>query len=92
MEAFLEYVIKQLVEFPDELAVARREEGRRVTYYLKMRQSDVGKVIGKNGHTIAAIRALVASGAARHGQKGFVEIVEPKRHHPPAHHHTQAAE
>jgi predicted RNA-binding protein YlqC (UPF0109 family) len=46
------------------------------TFRLRLRQSDVGRVIGRNGQTIHAIRALLASSAARHGQRAMLEIVE----------------
>jgi predicted RNA-binding protein YlqC (UPF0109 family) len=41
-----------------------------------MRQSDVGRIIGRNGQTIQAIRALLASAAARHDQRATLEIIE----------------
>jgi len=78
VEAFLEHVVKQLIEYPDELAVTRHDEGKRVTYFLTMRQSDIGKVIGKSGHTIEALRTLVSSASSRNGQRASVEIVEPR--------------
>jgi len=37
---------------------------------------DVGRIIGRNGQTIRAIRALLSSAAARHGQKATLDIVE----------------
>ena len=46
MEEFLEFVIKQLVEFPDEMIVTKLEAPRKITFRLRLRQSDVGKVIG----------------------------------------------
>ncbi|MGC3989175.1 MAG: KH domain-containing protein [Chthoniobacteraceae bacterium] len=76
MEDFLRYVIGQLVEFPDELVITRHEEGRKVLFLLNLRQSDVGKVIGKHGQTIAAIRNLLNASAAKHGQKASVQIIE----------------
>jgi len=76
MEEFLRYVIGQLIEFPDELVVTHHEESRKVTFYLNMRQTDVGKVIGKHGQTIAAIRSLLSASAAKHGQKVSLQIIE----------------
>ena len=49
----------------------------RVTVFrLQMRQSDVGRIIGRNGQTIRAIRALLSSAAARHGEKATLDIIE----------------
>jgi predicted RNA-binding protein YlqC (UPF0109 family) len=76
MREFLEFVIRQLVEFPDDTVLTEIPSGRTITFRLRLRQSDVGRVIGRNGQTIHAIRALLASSAARHGQRAMLEIVE----------------
>ena len=76
MREFLEFVIRQLVEFPDDTVLTEIPSGRTTTFRLRLRQSDVGRVIGRNGQTIHAIRALLASSAARHGQRAMLEIVE----------------
>ena len=76
MREFLEFVIRQLVEFPDDTVLTEIPSGRMTTFRLRLRQSDVGRVIGRNGQTIHAIRALLASSAARHGQRAMLEIIE----------------
>ena len=76
MEEFLEYVIRQLIEYPDEMVVIRVDSPRKVIFKLQLRQSDAGRVIGKHGHTIAAIRNLLAAAASRHGQRAVLQIVE----------------
>ena len=69
MKEFLEFVIRQLVEFPDEAMLSEIPNGKMIVFRLQMRQTDVGRIIGRNGQTIQAIRALLASSAARHGQR-----------------------
>jgi len=76
MKEFLEFVIRQLIEFPDEMILTESSNGRNFVFRLVLRQSDVGRIIGRNGQTINAIRALLASSAARHGQRATLEIVE----------------
>ena len=76
MREFLEFVIRQLVEFPDEIMLTEVPHGKTTIFRLQMRQSDVGRVIGRNGQTIHAIRALLASAASRHNQRATLEIVE----------------
>jgi uncharacterized protein len=76
MREFLEFVIRQLIEFPDDMVLTEIPSGRTSVFKLQLRQSDVGRVIGRNGQTIHAIRALLASSAARHGQRATLEIVE----------------
>jgi len=76
MREFLEFVIRQLIEFSDDMVLTEIPSGRTSVFKLQLRQSDVGRVIGRNGQTIHAIRALLASSAARHGQRATLEIVE----------------
>jgi predicted RNA-binding protein YlqC (UPF0109 family) len=76
MREFLEFVIRQLIEFSDDMVLTEIPSGRTTIFKLQLRQSDVGRVIGRNGQTIHAIRALLASSAARHGQRATLEIVE----------------
>lgn len=76
MKEFLEFVIRQLVEFPDEVILSEIANGKTMVFRLAMRQSDVGRIIGRNGQTIQAIRALLSSAAARHDQRATLEIVE----------------
>jgi uncharacterized protein len=73
---FLEFIIRQLVDFPDEVMLSEIPSGRMTVFRLQLRQSDVGRIIGRNGQTIRAIRALLSSSAARHGQKATLDIVE----------------
>jgi predicted RNA-binding protein YlqC (UPF0109 family) len=76
VKQFLEFVIRYLVEFPDEVIITESPTGNTTVFRLAMRQSDVGRIIGRNGQTIQAIRALLSSSAARHGQKASLEIIE----------------
>ena len=76
METFLEFVIRQLVEAPEEVLVTKVEQGRKLIFKVEMRKSDVGKVIGRNGHTITAVRNLLNAAALRSGQQVLLQIVE----------------
>lgn len=74
MRESLEYFIKALVAEPDAVRVDVQEEGERVTYLIAVAEDDVGKVIGKQGRTIKALRTIIRAGAARRGQRAEVEI------------------
>ena len=76
MERFLDYVLRQLVEFPDEVVIIKDDAGKKTVFRLQMRKSDIGKVVGKHGQTIAAIRNLLDAAAAKHGGRATVEIIE----------------
>jgi hypothetical protein len=76
MQEFLDFVLRQLTDFPDEMILSKVEINRKLVFRLQLRKTDVGKVIGKHGQTIIAIRNLLSAAAARHGQKAILEIVE----------------
>ena len=76
MQPFLEFVVKGLVDRPDAVSVTPAEHQGLTTYELRVHPTDVGKVIGKQGATIHAIRALLQVASARKGQRCGLEIVE----------------
>ena len=76
VQEFLVFVIRQLVDYPDEMVLTKEETPKKISFSLRLRQSDVGKVIGKHGNTIIAIRDLLGAAASRHGQRAFLEIAE----------------
>jgi predicted RNA-binding protein YlqC (UPF0109 family) len=78
MQAFLEYVVKGLVNHPDDVTVTPVAREGTTIYELRMHPEDVGKVIGRQGMTINAIRALLLAGSAKKGQRCSLEIVEEK--------------
>jgi len=79
MQEFLEYVVKGLVQHPDAVSVTPVERGNLTVYELRMDPSDVGKIIGRQGMTINAIRSLLLAGSAKKGLRCSVEIVEDKK-------------
>jgi hypothetical protein len=82
MQSFLEFVVRHLVDHPAEATVSKvqgGEESRGGTLYeLRVAHGDVGKIVGKHGQTIEAIRSLAAASAARYSERVQVEIVEDR--------------
>lgn len=76
MDEFLRYVVGKLVEYPDEVVINHREEKGKTTYLLEINRGDIGRLIGKGGATIKAIRDLLSTAAKLQGQKVAVEILE----------------
>ena len=76
MQTFLEYVVKGLVQHPDEVTVTPVEREGTTVYELRLNPQDVGKVIGRQGLTINAIRSLLLAGSAKQGLRCSLEIVE----------------
>ena len=79
MKEFVEYLVKRLVKYPDEVSVDVRPDGEDgETFYVKVAESDVGKVIGRQGKIIMSMRTLVKAAATKQGKKYSVEIADGK--------------
>jgi len=78
MKAFIEYVVKALVDNPDQVDIREVDGERVVVFELRLNPTDIGKVIGKSGRTISAIRTLLTSTAAKSGKRAMLEIIEPE--------------
>lgn len=76
MKAFIEYVVKALVDFPDQVDVREVDGERTVAYELRLNKTDIGKVIGKQGRTIQSLRTLVNGASVKLGKRAMVEIIE----------------
>ena len=76
MQAFLEYVVKGLVDRPDAVTITPVDRNGMTVYELRLHPTDVGKIIGRQGATIHAIRSLLQVGSAKKGLRTAVEIVE----------------
>ncbi|MDR3377104.1 MAG: KH domain-containing protein [Verrucomicrobiae bacterium] len=79
MQEYLEYVVKGLVQNPGAVTVTPADRGGLTVYELRLDPADVGKIIGRQGATINAIRSLLQAGSAKKGLRCSVEIVEDKR-------------
>ena len=78
MQVFLEYVIKGLVQNPETVSITLVEREGTTVYEVRLDRQDVGKIIGRHGVTINAIRSLLLAGSAKKGLRCSVEIVEDK--------------
>jgi predicted RNA-binding protein YlqC (UPF0109 family) len=75
MKEVLEVIAKSLVEFPDQVEV-REVDDDPVVLELKVAESDMGKVIGKQGRIAKAIRTVVKASASREDKRVVVEILQ----------------
>ena len=75
MKELVEVIAKALVEHPDEVEVAEKENGKTTVIELKVAQSDMGKVIGKQGRIAKAIRSVVKAAASKSDKKVIVDIL-----------------
>ena len=74
MRELVEVIAKALVDNPDEVVVTEKEEGKALVLEVKVAESDMGKVIGKQGRIAKAIRAVVKAAAAKEDKKVIVDI------------------
>lgn len=75
MKYFLEYVVDALVDHAEDVDIQQVDSDRSTIFYLHLHPDDVGKVIGRNGRTISAIRNVLSS-AAKENRRVQIEIVE----------------
>jgi predicted RNA-binding protein YlqC (UPF0109 family) len=76
MLALLDFVVKGLVDQPEAVSVTPVDRNGLTLYELRVAPSDVGKIIGKQGATIHALRTLLQVASAHQGQRCALEIVE----------------
>lgn len=74
---FVEYVVKQIVEKPDEVVVERTVDEMGVLLTLKVSKEDMGKIIGKSGQTAKALRILLRIIGSKNNARVNLKIVEP---------------
>ena len=76
MKQLVEYIAKALVDHPDQVEVKEIAGEKTLIYELRVGQGDIGKVIGKEGRTAKAIRAIITASAMKIGKRAQLEILE----------------
>ena len=74
MKELVEVIAKALVDNPDEVVVSETEKDKVIVIDLKVAQSDMGKVIGKQGRIAKSIRTVVKAAASKGDKKVVVDI------------------
>lgn len=76
MKELVEVIAKSLVDNPDEVTVTETENEKAIVLELRVAQSDMGKVIGKQGRIAKAIRTILSASATRDGRRATLEILD----------------
>jgi len=76
MKELVEFVVKSLVDHPEEVSVYEIDDRQGKILELSVAASDMGRVIGKSGRVINAIRSLLQVAAAKQGQRVTLELLE----------------
>ena len=74
MKELVEVIAKALVDDPDSVAVSERQDGRTTVIEVRVADSDMGKVIGKQGRIAKAIRTVVRAAGSKGDKKIMVDI------------------
>ncbi len=76
MKSLVIDIAKALVDKPEEVSVEEIEGEKTVVFELRVTQSDIGKVIGKQGKTARAIRTILSAAGTKLGKRCVLEILE----------------
>ncbi len=75
MKELIEYMAKSLVSHPDAVVVHEIERADAITYRLSVAPDDMGRIIGKQGRVVNAMRLLLRVAALKDGRRATLEIV-----------------
>ncbi|MDF7808641.1 KH domain-containing protein [Pontiellaceae bacterium B12219] len=76
MKQILESIAKSLVDAPNEVQIIEVDGEKTIIFELRCNAKDVGKIIGKSGKTVGAMRTILNSMAAKNGRKAMLEVVD----------------
>jgi predicted RNA-binding protein YlqC (UPF0109 family) len=68
--------MRALVGEPDAVEVTEIEDGRAVRLEVRVAESDMGRIIGREGRTVKAIRSILFAAGQKHGKRFHLDLVE----------------
>ena len=76
MKKAVEEIIKALVGEPDAVEVSESSDGKTVRIEVRVAEHDMGRIIGREGRTVKAIRSILFVAGQKHGKRFFLDLVE----------------
>ena len=76
MREFIENILKPLANYPNEVVISELHGRQTIIFEVRCNGDDMGRIIGRSGKTIGAIRTLLGVLAAKQRRKSLLEIVE----------------
>jgi hypothetical protein len=76
MREAVEKIVKELVGHPDSVEVSERSDDRSTVFEVRVGEGDMGRIIGREGRTVKAIRSLLFHAGQKHGKRFSIDIVE----------------
>jgi predicted RNA-binding protein YlqC (UPF0109 family) len=79
LKPLVEYIVRALVDKPEAVELRTSACDGAMLYEVKVAPEDIGKVIGRDGRTVNALRTVLAAAAQKKGEKTRLEVVDDKR-------------
>lgn len=79
MEELVQYLVKSLVDAPEEVEIRCRGDERNTVFEIKVADADMGKIIGRQGRMASALRTIVNAAAMKQHQRVSLEFLDPLR-------------
>ncbi|MCK5033362.1 MAG: KH domain-containing protein [Calditrichia bacterium] len=76
LKEFLEHIVKPIVDKPDEIKITEVDGEAVCIYELRVGEGDFGKVLGKHGKNVNALRTLLNAVASKSGKRAILELIE----------------
>ncbi len=76
MKELIERIAQELVDQPDQVSVSEIAGGRTVVFELRVAKSDIGKIIGKRGQNVNAIRTILNAVSGKSRKQVVLELLE----------------
>lgn len=76
MREFIKNILKALANYPDDVVISELYGQQTIIFEVRCNSDDMGRIIGRSGKTIGAIRTLLGVLAAKQRRKSLLEIVE----------------
>ena len=76
IKGVVEYLVKQIVDKPEEVEVSEKRGEQIIILEIRVNKQDFGKILGKHGKNIQAIRTLVSAVSGKSGKRTIIEIIE----------------
>lgn len=74
MDKLLQTILEPMLDYPEELVITNDETPHKVSYKISVHESDVGRVIGRGGRVIKAIRVVISNADRDAAKKVFVDL------------------
>ncbi len=79
MQELIDYLLKLLVDFPDRLKISKTELSNVTIFEITADPTDIGKIIGKQGRVIKAIRVIANAVAIKKRSKVIIQLIDDSR-------------